>query len=78
MQYIYNNTIITISPHTPQQLFTTSRYVDLATKIRLKIAGSNPATPTIAFLSKIPHDSPQAPFHIVYRASNQTFLFYYV
>ena len=46
MQYIYNNTIITISPHTPQQLLKTSRYVDLATKIRLKIAGSNPANTT--------------------------------
>ena len=78
MYYIYNDTIITISPHTPQHLVTTSRYVDLATKIRLKIAGSNPATPTIAFLSTIPHYSLQAPYNIAYRASGQTFLLYYV
>ena len=78
MQYIYNNTIATITPHTPQQLLITSRFVDLATKIRLKVAGSNPATPTIAFLSTIPHYSLQAPYNIAYRASGQTFLLYYV
>ena len=46
MQYSYKDTFITISPHTPQHLVTTSRYADLATKIRPKIAGSNPAIPT--------------------------------
>ena len=76
MQYIYNNTIITISPHTPQQLLKTSRYVDLATKIRLKIAGSNPATPTIAFLSIIPHHSLQFNYNGAYRENSQISLLY--